>query len=768
MRQTSAINNDWYFTKAPQTEMDEGAPGEWERIELPHTWNAADGQGGSEGYYRGRCHYFKELYIVPEIGRRYFLKFDAAAYDCTVCVNGAEVAHHKGGYSAFVADITEVLRRGNNNIAVTLSNSATNDIYPQLADFTFYGGIHRGAWLISVPKTHFALEEYAEIGISASSKIIGIKKCYNDAYNGYELLGDVILTLQAHIVSPERSDTVRYTLTDPRGDTVITAYASAERPSVTLALSDVMLWHGVRAPRLYRLEAELIRNNDVLDAVSVRHGFRSFSIDPQRGFYLNGELTPLRGVARHEDRLGIGNALTAREHAEDIRLICELGANTVRLSHYQHASEFYELCDERGLIVWSEIPYISRLLEGSAAQQNARLQLRELIVQCREHPSVCFWGIANEITIGGGGDGISSKLCELNALAHELDGTRPTAIAQVTSEPKDSELNFITDLLSYNHYFGWYMGKLTDNDEWLDEFHNKYPKRAIGLSEYGCEGIVCYHSDDPRAGDYSEEYQCIYHEHMLELLEKRPWIWSSYVWNMFDFGSSLRNEGGVSGRNDKGLVSFDRRIKKDAFYLYKAYWSSEPFVHICGKRRYMRTSGKVDIKVYSNAERVALYCNGEAVGEISGKRCFLFNAVSLRAGTNTVTAVAGEVRDSAVLELASDDADRFTFKDGVGDGVVNWFDGKALDAPQKPIDGAYYSVRDTLGELAGNEQARKLIADAFASLTGMPIKGAMLAMLAERTPEQILSSSLFGTSTVLDKDLALSAINAELQLIKKQ
>ncbi len=769
MRQTTELNDAWSFTKQPQTEFPTTPPKDAERIELPHTWNANDGQNGADGYSRGCGYYFRKLYVIPEEERKYFLRFDAAAYDCTVYLNGTEAAYHKGGYSAFVVDITNKLLTGNNDIAVKVSNQANDDIYPQLADFTFYGGIHRKVRLMSVPTTHFALEEYAENGVSLSSEITSIKKCYIDNDIGYELRGDAILTVQAHIISPKDTDTVRYTLISPSGETVTTAYRSASSPDIRLQLSDIKLWHGVRAPALYTLEAELIRNNEVLDSVSTRHGFRCFNIDPQRGFYLNGEPTPLRGVARHEDKLGVGNALTDKDHKQDIELIRELGANTVRLSHYQHASEFYDLCDTYGLIVWAEIPYISKLLKSAAAQQNARSQLRELIVQCREHPSVCFWGISNEITVGGTGDALAARLGELHALAHELDSTRPTTLAQVTSEPMDSPLNHITDLLSYNHYFGWYMGELSDNDRWIDEFHNKYPQTTIGLSEYGCEGIISYHSDEPHAGDYSEEYQCLYHEHMLKLLESRPWIWSSYVWNMFDFGSALRDEGGVKGRNNKGLVSFDRKIKKDAFYLYKAYWSTVLFVHICEKRYYRRSTATVNVKVYSNAAHVRLYCNGERIAEKDGTHVFLFTSVPLQKGLNTLTATADGVSDSAIFEFSSSIPESFTFRGAKANGTVkNWFDGKALDTSNRPINKDCYSVEDTVGQIAKNAQAKQLLCDAFSSLTGMSLTSAMFVMLGDQTPQALLNSPLLPSRHEIDKNAAISAINRELQRIKKQ
>ena len=387
------------------------------------------------------------------------------------------------------------------------------------------------------------------------------------------------------------------------------------------------------------MSVKLVRHNEVLDNVEVNHGIREYYVDPDKGFFLNGKSLPLRGVSRHQDRLGKGNALAELDHFDDYDLIMDVGANSVRLAHYQQDDYFYELCDRYGLVVWAEIPFISRMNKDPKAHENAMEQMKELIYQNYNHSSICFWGISNEITIAGDIPGLTDNLRELDELVKSIDKTRLTTMAQVSMLPMDSDHNQITDILAYNLYFGWYGGQYTDNEVWFDKFRAMHPNRAVGLSEYGCEGIISWHSNTPECKDYTEEYQAQSHEHMAKLLAERPEIWSSYVWNMFDFGCDMRDEGGVKGRNNKGLVTIDRKIKKDAFYVYKAYWSDEKFVHIASKRFAIRSDEKINIKIYSNMEKVRLFVNGEYIGEKEGKKIFIFENVSLDMGANYIKAV---------------------------------------------------------------------------------------------------------------------------------
>lgn len=784
MRKIESLNEGWFFTKEEQKDFPNDRTGAWERIELPHTWNALDGQDGGADYYRGMGYYFKDIFLPKaDEERKYYLEIGAASYDCMVYFNSELVTEHRGGYSAFSADITPKLREGNNEIAIIVSNSTTNDIYPQMADFTFYGGLHRGIRLISVPKAHFETEYLCCDGLEVSSKVQNVEKCEKCNDCGCRLLGDAKIKLNSRLKNTDETDTVFYSVTDTEGRAVFEAYCLASMCELEADIKNVRLWNGIKDPYLYTVTARLIRHNEVIDEVSVLHGFRSFRIDAGQGFYLNGELMPLRGVSRHQDKCGIGNALKLEDHITDARLIRELGANTVRLAHYQQSREFYELCDRYGFIVWAEIPFISSMLHGRAAQENALSQLRELIMQNYNHSSICVWGIANEITIGGGSAELTENICELNALAKSLDASRLTAIAQMTNTPQDDPLNFITDLLSYNHYFGWYVGKLTDNEAWIDEFHKRYPDRPLGLSEYGCEGIVTYHGDEPCAGDYTEEYQAVYHEHMLSIIKARPWIWASHIWNMFDFGCDARDEGGVKGHNNKGLISIDRKIKKDAFYLYKAAWSDEAFVHICGKRYFYRASADVKIKVYSNLPLVKLFLNDEECRLKEARSdigAYIFEVKLNNKGLNLLTAYGyaececdrcdcgGEsiCTDVASLFRTDNVPEAYILKTDPSEiGVTNWFEGKSGEAFEMTFDERFYSIRDSIAELLKNDRAGKVLIDAFSSASGMKLKRSMLMMMADQTPETLFPQ--FSSSINVKPDEILRIINAELQRIHK-
>ncbi|MGN0354009.1 MAG: glycoside hydrolase family 2 protein, partial [Muricoprocola sp.] len=531
MRTCRDLNDSWYFTKNSFGEVPETVSEQWEKISLPHTWNALDGQDGGSDYYRGPCWYMRKIEVSDqELDKEIYLEIGAASSFCEVYVNGEKAGEHAGGYSLFRMNITDMLRAGNNVFSIMVSNEAQDDIYPQMADFTFYGGLYRYVKLLTVEKSHFDLDYYGGSGVQIDSKITKP--------------GCAILHMRSFLCAPREGDRILYTVYDGEHQEIAQAECPARKQTeVRLFLTDLRLWQGVEDPYLYQIEVSLVRHNDVIDQVQVRHGFREFHVDPQKGFYLNDVLTPLRGVSRHQDKLGVGNALTREDHLLDAELIRELGANTIRLAHYQHSQDFYDICDEMGFIVWAEIPFISRMNSCSQAHQNCISQMKELIIQNYNHSSIVVWGISNEITIGGSVPGLTENLKELNELVHSLDSTRLSTMAQVSTLPMEDEQNEITDILSYNHYFGWYQGSFTDNEKWLDTFHAMHPDRALGLSEYGCEGIITYHNDSPKAGDYSEEYQALYHEHMAKIIEERPWLWATHIWNMFDFGCDARDEG---------------------------------------------------------------------------------------------------------------------------------------------------------------------------------------------------------------------------------
>ena len=682
MRKIILLDKNWTFYKNPDST-------QGEEVSLPHTWNAVDGQDGGNDYYRGTCKY-ECHFSRPELetdGKAY-LEFDGAAMTADVVINGPKAVHHEGGYGAFRADITQYLK-DENKLEVYVDNSDNTKVYPQKADFTFYGGLYRMVKLVTVSKNHFELDYAGGTGIKVTPEVTLTDAAAKKA--------DAKVTVELWMVGDAEAVTV--TIDGQQKETPVeNGYAKA-----VFDLANVHLWDGVDDPYLYTAKAELSDG----DIVETTFGCRSFSIDPQKGFFLNGRSYPLRGVSRHQDRAGAGNALTHEMHREDMEIIKELGANTIRLAHYQHAQEFYDLCDENGMIVWAEIPYIT--MHMSDGTENTLSQMRELVVQNYNHPSIVCWGLSNEITAASA---VNEELLEnhrkLNDLCHALDMTRPTVMADVFMLETDSPMLEIPDMNSYNLYFGWYLGELEQNDSFFDAYHTTYPDRVIGLSEYGADANPAYHSANPERGDYTEEYQCIYHEHMAKMIEERPYLWATHVWNLFDFAADGRDEGGKHGVNQKGLVTIDRKLKKDAFYLYKAYWSKTPFVHVCGRRYVERTEDVTEIKVYSNEQSVTLFVDGVERETSEGSKVFKFKVPIT--GTHKIRAVSGTCEDEITVKKVQKSNQDYIFNKQ-GD-VVNWFDRDDFKAD-------HYSISDTLGELAQNEMAnaivQRLMAQASAS-----------------------------------------------------
>ncbi|NLC84863.1 MAG: glycoside hydrolase family 2 protein, partial [Ruminococcaceae bacterium] len=428
--------------------------------------------------------------------------------------------------------------------------------------------------------------------------------------------------------------------------------ASETEVLLPIQLDDPVLWEGIANPYLYEVQVSLEGYNDKLDELHFRTGLRRCRIDPQKGFLLNGKPYRLNGVCRHQDRRDVGWAISREDQQEDMDCIKEIGANAVRLTHYQHDPFFYELCDREGIIVWTEIPFITRMSETDATGANAKQQLVELIRQNINHPSICFWGIQNEIQISGENPAVRKLVSELNALAKFEDSTRLTTMANLMTVPIEDSYNTITDAVGYNRYDGWYAGEMSDLGVWLDDFHAQQPGICLGISEYGVDGILQYHSENPVKQDYTEEFQALYHETIWQIIKDRPWVWGSFVWNMFDFASSIRNEGGIRGRNNKGLVTYGRYLRKDAFYFYKAQWSAEKFVYITGRRFIERTKNVIDLKVYTNCEWVELTVNHSEFARISGEGGVVtIKNVPLFKGYNLITAtgyLTGEVSGTEV------------------------------------------------------------------------------------------------------------------------
>ncbi len=712
MRNIINLDKGWKFIQE-NAGLPEALPAGWQDVDLPHTWNAVDGMDGNGSYDRG-CYWYARSFATPKqplAGGRVYVEILAAGQQATAYVNGQQVAYHEGGYSAFRADVTDLCREGEDNLlVVACSNEYKDSVYPQSADFTFYGGLYRGVNLISVPETHFDLDYYGGPGIKVTPK-----PCDD---------GGATFEIETYVTNPDENFTVLYSVKAACGCEVASAVRPADDTKVTVYVPDAKRWE-LDDPYLYTVTAILQRRNEGYDEISTRVGVRSYSVDPDKGFIINGVPTPLRGVSRHQDRLYKGNALSREDHYEDARLIKELGANTIRLAHYQHNQYFYDACDELGFAVWAEIPFISVFNKDPAAHQNCISQMKELIIQNYNHPCIMFWGLSNEILIGGISDQLVENHKELNDLVHSLDPTRLTTMAHVTMTPIDSPIHNISDVESYNHYFGWYGGKMEDNGPWLDNFHKVHPEICLGMSEYGCEGIITYHGPNPQCKDYSEEYQALYHEHMAKVFDERPWIWSSHVWNMFDFGCAARDEGGVAGRNNKGLMTIDRKTKKDAYFVYQAYWSRKPMLHVCGRRYAQRAGETTEIRVYSNQPEVTLYLNGEEVEKQAAEKVFVFT-VALKEGFNIVEAVAGDLKDSITLEKVDEEPSIYTLPEVAerNEGVANWFKLSGdldLSAPMEFPEGKY-SIKDTVEEIAKCPEAMEEVSTAIKLTMNMEVK----------------------------------------------
>ena len=667
MRKIVNINNDWAFSKVQNPDLTT-LPIDWENVNVPHCWNAIDGQDGGNDYYRGTCHYVKKLEksSLPK-AEKYFLEICGANSSADVFMDGKNLCHHDGGYSTWRVDITDYLT-DESILAVAVNNSPNDFCYPQMADFTFYGGLYRNVNIICVNSSHFDLEYYGAPGIMVTPIIDGENANVN-----------VEVFLSNYLDNQQ----VRYTIFDADGK-VVSSITSKDK-KVDFVIEKVNKWHGRKNPYLYKATAELVDGDDVLDNVSTSFGCRSFEINPDLGFILNGEEYPLRGVSRHQDRLGLGNALLPIHHEEDIDLIMEVGATTIRLAHYQHDQYFYDLCDQKGLVIWAEIPYISKHLENG--KENTVSQMKELISQNYNHPSIVVWGLSNEISMNGSTPSLIENHHLLNNLAHDMDKTRLTTIAAVSMAKIDDPYIHISDVVSYNHYFGWYGGDTSMNGPWFDNFHKTYPKTPIGVSEYGCEALN-WHTSNPVQGDYTEEYQSYYHEELIKQLFTRKYLWATHVWNMFDFGADARAEGGENGQNHKGLVTFDRKYKKDSFYAYKAWLSSEPFVHVCSKRYVDRVEDVTKITVYSNLEEVELFVNGVSVGKKQADDHFFYFEVENK-GESTIVAKAGEFTDEAKIRKVDEPNQDYILKEKGA--ILNWFD---VDMPE-----GRFSLNDKISDI---------------------------------------------------------------------
>ncbi|KAF1299074.1 beta-galactosidase [Enterococcus sp. JM4C] len=770
MRNIENKNSDWFFYKGEQTitQVNEHYS-EWENIDLPHTWNAIDGNNGFD-YYRGVGWYVKEVHFSEmERNNQQFIEFLGANSVTELYVNNQYVGQHKGGYATFRFDITEYLTFGATNlIQVKVDNAEYQEVYPLRADFTFYGGIYRDVNLISVNPLHIDLEDFGSSGVYIQQEEVT-----------KELAELTIKTRLKNKTNTSHKVRVWYEILNTQ-DQLVTYGAqevlfdeTQEGTSIAfdLAIKNPHLWNGKRDPYLYSLHIKLQQFNDTIDEVRIPFGVRYFSVDPEEGFYLNGESLRLNGVSRHQDKMTKGWAISKEDQRQDMELIKEIGATSIRLAHYQHDGYFYDLCDQAGMIVWAEIPFITEVSKSDTPQENAEQQLIELIRQNFNHPAICFWGVQNEIQIDHVSDKTAREIVKnLIEIAKKEDPTRLTTMANVLTVSDTDEYNYLTDIIGYNKYYGWYMGKAEDFAGWIDGYHETNPQTALAISEYGAEGIVEYHNDHPQVNDYSEEYHALFHEKVWSIFSKRKFLWATYVWNMFDFGANVRDEGGVKGRNNKGLVTFDRKIKKDAFYMYKAHWSDQPFIHIASKRYVERASQTINLVIYTNCQEVEVFLNDQSVGtyQAENKKVTIpdiqlngeHNQFSVQALNQSET-----IQDTAYFHQVSEPFKAYELEDDrAGENVENWFEIPEIDESQPLVEveitDDVYSSRDSVETLMNNEQTRVCMVETLGDLTQIPMYGMMKNMTLDVLMEMDSEGKNFSKARV-------NKLNQSLTKIKK-
>ena len=735
------LNKDWRFLKEPCA-IDELEGKRFVKVDIPHTWNAFDGQDGGDDYHRGLCWYKKSFAVSEKINGRAYIEFEAVNSVANVYLNGIHLGEHRGGYSRFRYDITAHLTPGENMLLVSADNSHFEDVYPLFADFTFYGGIYRNVNLVICEQVHFDMMDFASDGVFVTQK---------------EVSKDIArLEIKSSLVN-ENGDAdveVSVAIKDADGEQIAkkTQELTVKGRMQSLIEIDIInphLWNGIMDPYLYECDVELLVEGKVMDSISIPTGLRFFEFNGDKGFFLNGKHLRLNGVSRHQDRENVGNALTQEHQVQDMKLIREVGANAIRLAHYQHNEFFYDLCDQYGMVVWAEIPYISRTSDTEDYAQNAISQMHELVRQNYNHASIIMWGIQNEIGIFPEERPLDEIVRTMNTVVKEDDMTRVTTQAQVMMVDENNPANWETDIVAFNQYHGWYVGKTSDYHEFILKFRQANPHKGMGYSEYGAEGILKWHTDDPRVRDYTEEYHAKYHEEVTTIFKKYDFIWGAYVWNMFDFGSDSRDEGGVQGRNNKGLVTFDRSAKKDAFYFYKSIWNEEPMVHITSKRFVHRHTKKIKVKVYSNLSEVSLFLNGNLVDtKKSDSTVFLFDVV-LGKRKNIISAKAEDLEDAAVfikvlrkrkhyLLPESEKKKGLTLGFDGEPNIKNWYDDSST-LPELEFPEEYFSIKDSPKAILESDEGRAYLEQNFSHMMQHPmfkrVSGISLEKLFKFLPE---------------------------------
>lgn len=636
-RENILINQDWNFRFSHQVNKNSSR-----RVDLPHTWNAQDALSGKPDYKRGIGNYDKKLFIRSEWkGKRLFLRFEGANCVSNVFINGKQIGEHRGGYGAFIFEITDKVNYGKNNtVLVRVNNGEQLDVMPLVGDFNFYGGIYRDVHLLVTEDICISPLDYASPGVYLFQQHVGEKQAAILARinlsNGTEHPRQATLRLQV-----KEGDKVVY-----QADKKVTVapHTSVQPEEMSFTLLNPRLWNGREDPFMYQTVITLVKDGKEIDKVEQPLGLRYYATDADRGFFLNGKHLPLHGVCRHQEWAEVGNALRPMHHEEDTRLMLEMGVNAIRLAHYPQATYMYDLMDRNGIVTWAEIPFVGPggyadkgFVDQPSFRKNGKEQLKEMIRQHFNHPSICFWGLFNELKENG--DNPLEYIKELNVLAHQEDPTRPTTSAS----NQGGAINFITDNIAWNRYDGWYGATPATLASWLDKTHQAHPEIKIAISEYGA-GASIYHQQDslvqtsPGSWWHPENWQTEYHIQNWKIISERPYVWGSFVWNMFDFGAAHRTEGDRPGINDKGLVTHDRKVKKDAFYFYKANWNPEPMVYIAGRRSVNRVKPVTEVQIFSNCAEVTLKVNGQIIKKMQpdGVKVCIFKDIRLKKGENNI------------------------------------------------------------------------------------------------------------------------------------
>lgn len=645
-REVTSFCNGWEFKKGPiSTEPVKAVAawnGKWEAVEIPHTWNATDMQTKYNDFYAGPC-YYRKTYVCPDNlrGKRVYLRFEGVGACAEVYVNGQLTGTHKGGYSAFTVEIGSALKAGESNeIIVKADNQSRPDVIPvNHVLFGVYGGIYRPVWLVVTEPTHISVTDCASPGVYITQK--NVSKRSADVAVKVKLdnnsLQPVAVTLENTLYTQEgqtvATDRQHIDLT-PQGTQTFQSAFRLSRPH---------LWQGREDPYLYKVVTRLLRDGQVIDEVTQPLGLRKYEMVAGKGFFLNGQRYPMYGVCRHQDWWGLGSALKNEHHDFDLSQIMEVGATTVRFAHYQQSEYLYSRCDSLGLIIWAEIPFVNRVTGEEA--ENAKNQLRELIRQNFNHPSIYVWGLHNEVYHP---HAYTAQLtAELHDLAKTEDPDRYTVSVNGYGH-MEHPVNLNADIQAMNRYFGWYEKKIKDIDEWIEGLETNYPHQRFILSEYGADANIAHQTE--LLGEslkwweqyYPETFQTKVHEYHWSVIARHPYILASYLWNSFDFATPMASRGGVIARNMKGLMTFDRKTRKDSFYWYKANWSKEPVVYLTQRRNVERERKQTSVTVYSNIGTPKVYLNGTELTDIrQGYTAvhYVFDQVTLAEGKNVLKAV---------------------------------------------------------------------------------------------------------------------------------